>query len=264
MMLLKRLIGHVDQLSEEEAGALTETTPGQLDRALAFWRGLLNLKSAAERLQILPVQVKSLIHNGLLRSTRFGTALRYVHEEDIERLLAQVAALPEPPATEAVLPLRRHCRNHRIGLVRLITLWQKGEFEGLVRHGEGAGLQAIHVLQQADAGEGGAPAPGRDLTLPETASYLSIGIASVRALRDTGYLRHEKCLNADTNHHHTLITWRSICEFEERFLTLGQLAKASKVAPMHLARQLDRTGVPTVPCGSLHVRAYERVHVGRR
>ncbi|GGG69042.1 hypothetical protein GCM10011415_15460 [Salipiger pallidus] len=90
---------------------------------------------------------------------------------------------------------------------------------------------------------------------------MKIGVGAIRALRDAGYLGHAKCVNADTNHRHTLITRTSIRDFEARFLTLGQLAKASKVAPIHLARRLDREGVPTVSCGGRHVRAYERSQV---
>ena len=48
--LLKRLIGHVDDLSEAQATALMETTPDQLDRAMRFWGGLRNLKSTAATL----------------------------------------------------------------------------------------------------------------------------------------------------------------------------------------------------------------------
>ncbi len=65
---LKRLIGHVEGFSKAEITALTETTPDQLDRALKFWSGLCNLTAAAAALQVRPVQVKTLIDCGLLRS----------------------------------------------------------------------------------------------------------------------------------------------------------------------------------------------------
>lgn len=259
--LLKRLIGHVDGLSEAQSGALTETTPEQLSRAIDFWSGLRNLKSTAAALSVLPTQVKGLIDKGILRSIRFGTALRYVYAEDVDRLLANVTALPEMPGAGAYLPLRGHCRNHCIGLVRLITLWQDGKVDGLSRGADLTGLQAILVPQDVDIEARDIPLAHRDLTVLEAASYLKIGVGAIRALRDAGYLGHATCLNADTNHRHTLITRSSIRDFETRFLTLGQLASASKVAPIHLARRLDREGVPTVRCGSRHVRAYERSQV---
>ncbi|QRF67793.1 TniQ family protein [Ponticoccus alexandrii] len=256
--LLKRLIGHVDGLSDTETEALTETTPEQLDRAIEFWGGLRNLKSTAAALNVLPTQVKGLIDKGVLRSIRFGTALRYVYAEEVDLLLADVAALPEAHGVGTYLMLRDHCRNHRIGLVRLITLWRDGKIEGLARVADVTGLQAILVPQEVDVGARDVPLAPGDLTPLEAAAYLKIGVGAIRALRDAGYLGHANCVNADTNHRHTLITRSSIRDFEARFLTLGQLATASKVAPIHLARRLDREGVPTVSCGGRHVRAYER------
>ncbi|WP_162559567.1 TniQ family protein [Tritonibacter mobilis] len=258
---LKRLIPHVDNLSEAQSAALTETTPDQLSRAIDFWSGLRNLKSTAVALNVHPTQVKGLIEKGILRSIRFGTALRYVFTEDVDRLLAEAAALPELPDVGVFLPLREHCQNQRIGLVRLITLWQEGKVGGFVRGADAIGLQAIHVPQDVDVGARDTPSATRDLTPLEAAAYLKIGVGAIRALRDAGYLGHTKRLNTDTNHRHSLITQSSIREFEARFLTLGQLATSARVAPIHLARRLDREGVPTVTCRGRHVRAYERSQV---
>jgi hypothetical protein len=258
---LKRLIRHVDNLSEAQSSALTETTPDQLSRATDFWRGLQNLKSTAVALNVHPTQVKGLIEKGILRSIRFGTALRYVFTEDVDRLLAEAAALPELPDVGAFLPLRNHCQNQRIGLVRLITLWREGKVGGFVRGADAIGLQAIYVSQDVDVGVRDTPTATRDLTPLEAAAYLKIGVGAIRALRDAGYLGHAKRLNADTNHRHSLITQSSIREFETRFLTLGQLATSARVAPIHLARRLDREGVPTVTCRGRHVRVYERSQV---
>ncbi|WP_417247473.1 TniQ family protein [Celeribacter sp.] len=258
---LKRLIRHVDNLSEAQSSALTETTPDQLSRATGFWRGLQNLKSTAVALNVHPTQVKGLIEKGILRSIRFGTALRYVFTEDVDRLLAEAAALPELPDVGAFLPLRDHCQNQRIGLVRLITLWREGKVGGFVRGAGAIGLQAIYVPQDVDVGVRDTPTATRDLTPLEAAAYLKIGVGAIRALRDAGYLGHAKRLNADTNHRHSLITQSSIREFETRFLTLGQLATSARVAPIHLARRLDREGVPTVTCRGRHVRVYERSQV---
>ncbi|MBQ2262454.1 MAG: TniQ family protein [Loktanella sp.] len=258
---LKRLIRHIDNLSEAQSTALTETTPDQLSRAIVFWGGLRNLKSTAIALNVHPTQVKGLIEKGILRSIRFGTALRYVFIEDVDRLLAKAAALPELPDVGVFLPLRDHCQNQRIGLVRIITLWQEGKVGGFVRGADAIGLQAIYVPQDVDVGVRDTPTAMRDLTPLEAASYLKIGVGAIRALRDAGYLGHAKRLNADTNHRHSLITQSSIREFEARFLTLGQLATSARVAPIHLARRLDREGVPTVTCRGRHVRAYERSQV---
>ena len=65
----------------------------QLSRAIEFWNGLRNLKSTAIALNVHPTQVKGLIEKGILRSIRFGTALRYVLAEDVDRLLAEAATL---------------------------------------------------------------------------------------------------------------------------------------------------------------------------
>ena len=261
---LKRLIRHVDSLPEAQSEALTETTPDQLSRAIVFWDGLRNLKFTAVALNVLPTQVKGLIKKGILRSIRFGTALRYVFAEDVDRLLAEAATLPELPDIGAFLPLRDHCQNRRIGLVRLITLWQEGKVSCFVRGADAIGLQAIHVTKDAVVSARDTPVATRDLTPLEAAVYLKIGVGAIRALRDAGYLGHAKRLNADTNHRHSLITQSSIREFEARFLTLGQLATSARVAPIHLARRLDREGVPTVTCLGRHVRAYERSSVAER
>lgn len=258
---LKRLIGHVDNLSDLQVAALTETTPEQLNRAIDFWKGLQNLEATAAVLNVQTTQVKGLIENGVLRSVRFGTALRYVFMDDINRLIADVAALPELPDDGTFLPLREHCRSQRVGIVRLITLWQQGKVGGFVRSAGSEGLHSIHVPQEMDVEARETSTAAGDLTPLEAATYLKIGVGSIRALRDAGYLRHTKCLNTDTNHRHSLITRSSITEFEGRFLTLGQLAKSAQVAPIHLARRLDRDGVPTVTCGAQNVRAYERSSV---
>ncbi len=258
---LKRLIRHVDNLSEAQSSGLKETTPEQLSKAINFWGGLRNLESTAVALNVHGTQVKGLIENGILRSIRFGTALRYVFAEDVNRLLAEAVALPELPDVGVFLPLRDHCQNQRVGLVRLITLWQEGKVGGFVRGAGTVGLQAIYVPQDVDVGVRETPTATQDLTPLEAAAYLKIGVGAIRALRDAGYLGHAKRLNADTNHCHSLITQSSILEFEARFLTLGQLATSERVAPIHLARRLDREGVPTVTCPGRHVRAYERSHV---
>ena len=49
---LKRLIRHIDNLSEAQSAALRETTPDQLSRAIVFWGGLRNLKSTAVALNV--------------------------------------------------------------------------------------------------------------------------------------------------------------------------------------------------------------------
>ena len=115
--------------------------------------------------------MKGLTEKGILGSIRFGTALRYVFAEDVDRLLAQAAGLPELPDVGAFLPLRDHCQNQRIGLVRLITHWQEGQVGGFVRGADAIGLLAIHVPQDVDVGARDTPIATRDLTPLEAAPY---------------------------------------------------------------------------------------------
>lgn len=255
--LLKRLIAHVDQLQEGEAAQLTETTPDQLARALKFWSGLCNLTAAAAALKVRPVQVKALINRGLLRSIKFGTALRYVYLEDLDRLTAAVSELPKVDNSKGYLPISQYCRENGIGLVRIIQLWQNGELEKLVRSGGGEGMRSIHVPCKEGSVRTQQDLLG-DLTPEETARYLQIGISSVRALRNAGFLKQIVRQNPDTNHHHAVITQDSIRAFETCYLTLGQIAEGAKIAPIHMARKLDRAEIPAVEETECFVRVYRR------
>lgn len=94
--------------------------------------------------------------------------------------------------------------------------------------------------------------------LPETASYLKIGLGSIRRLRDHGYLCQVQRRNPDTNHRKSYISRVSIAGFEATYVTLGQLAALGNVAPIHLARRLDRDDVRPLSCGGKLVRVYKR------
>ncbi|WP_406736134.1 hypothetical protein [Thioclava sp. GXIMD4215] len=97
--LIRRLIAHVDLLSEAELAALRETTPAQLARAITFWQGLHNLTTTAQRLNIAPTQVTAMMELGLIGHIKFGTALRYAYAADVEQLLARVRFGREPNDT---------------------------------------------------------------------------------------------------------------------------------------------------------------------
>lgn len=97
-----------------------------------------------------------------------------------------------------------------------------------------------------------------DMSIVEAAEHLRIGAASIRILRDGGFLVQVHRRNPDTNHMRAFITRESIVCFEEEYETLGQMAERLCCRAMHLATRLDAEGVlPLQIKGSL-VRAYLR------
>ena len=73
---LKKLLGHLDGLSDDDLDAATEISETDLTRVLYFWGGLFNLGQAAEFLAISRTEVKQLIRAGSPTAYRFGSALR--------------------------------------------------------------------------------------------------------------------------------------------------------------------------------------------
>lgn len=254
---LKRLFAHVTGMPLDEAGSLSEITVADLDRVLAFWSGLCNLQRAAHELGIQPLQVKSLIELGVLSALRIGSALRYLHRAEVADLLRAVEALPAADGGSEHMPLKTFSTSHRIGIARIIAAWRRGELQGRITRGEGKGLQALYLHADAFCQKAPTPLHG-DPNLAEAARYLRISLSAVRTLRDVGILQQVRKRNADTNFRKAYISRESLRSFECDHVTLGQLAERNGVAPMHLARRLDRDGIPALDTPIGMVRVYHQ------
>jgi len=257
---LKQLLGHINGLPEEEALKRTDVHIDEVAQAQAYWANLMNLSDAAKALGIGAYQVKNLQNRGVLDTVQVTSSLRYVFREQVSDLLKNVGHLPEILANRPVVPLSEFCRAKGVGVARIVEMWAHGCLEGRLSRGDGVGLQALEVDWDALCDKQPISLTG-DLQLPDVASYLKISIISVRHLRDSGYLTQVPKRNPDTNHLKNYITQRSIQEFEDRYVTLGQLAAQQGVASIHLARRLDHDRVSTVSCSGKLVRVYEKSDV---
>jgi len=256
-VFLKKLLGHLDDISEKEALKRTDVHVDEIPRVVAFWSSLINLKDAAQLLGLLTPQVKGLQNRRVLETIRISSTLRYLLRSQVVDLIVQVGELPATLPGKSVAPLNEFCREKGIPLAQVIGLWQKGELEGHLCRGNGVGLHAIEIDWDAICARK-TVALSQDLTLPETARYLKINVASIRQLRDHGMLCEVRKRNPDTNHQKQYISMASIKEFERSFVTLGQMAAAQKIAPIHLARRLDMEGALPIPCSGSIVRAYSK------
>lgn len=256
-VFLKKLLGHLDGISPDEAVKRTDVRVSELAKAQAFWADLVNLSQAASLLSIRSEQVKALMCLGVLTEVQITSALRYARRQEIQSLLRWVESLPNAPGEAGFLPLREFCRSKGISLVRVVAACLSGELEGQLRQGAGAGVHAIEVYERALASKD-AVQLDRDLSLAEAAKFLKISIISIRKLRDAGYLAVINKLNPDTNHIKTYVSRDSIRAFQAQYATLGQIAVHRNVAPIHLARQLDREEVSSISCDGSLVRVYNR------
>lgn len=261
VVFLKKLLGHLDGSSEAEALKRTEVHVNDVPRVRDYMSRLINLKDAALQLGILPQQVKGLQNRGVLGTVKITSSLRYLSREEIAELITQLDNLPDTLAGISVAPLKEFCRAKGIPLTRVIDLWRRSEMDGKICRGNGKGLQAIEVDWDALCDKMKVRLD-QDLTLPEAASYLKISVISIRHLRDHGYLMQIQRRNPDTNHLKHYLSKASIQEFERTYITLGQMASRQKVAPIHLARQLDRDDIHPIICGKEQVRVYDRKSVG--
>ena len=255
-LFLKKLLGHLQGVSEAEALIRTDVHVDELRDAKAFWATLANLKEAADALAVSPSQVKIMMSLGVLPNIQISSSLRYTKRDAVLKLLRAVEGLP-PTKGGGYLPLRDFCRRDGVALPKAVKAFCEGDLDGAVRRGEGRGLHALEVtldVLKADR----AMTLSRDLTLPEAAAYLRINIISIRKLRDAGYLKQIKKRNPDTNHIKSYLTRESISVFERRWVTLGQMAEVEGSEPYHLARKLDRDGAVPIPCVTGFVRVYER------
>ncbi|MES0827469.1 hypothetical protein [Ruegeria sp. SCP11] len=256
-VFLKKLLGHLEGISPDEAMKRTDIRVSELSRVLSFWSGLMNLSQAANELSIRPEQVKALMRLGVLAQVQLTSALRYARREEVHTLLQRIESLPDAPDEDGFMPLRAFCRSKGTPLVQVVADLMSGALDGQLRRGKGTGVHAIEVCDQALAVRDELHLD-RDLTLAEAAKFLRISIISIRKLRDAGYLVAINKLNPDTNHIKTFVTRESIAAFQAHYATLGQVASHRKVAPIHLARQLDRAEVEPVSCNGDLVRVYEK------
>jgi hypothetical protein len=256
-VFLKKLLGHMKGVPEVEALKRTDVHVDEIAEILAFWEGLVNFKDAASRLAITPAQVKALMKLGVLPSIQITSSLRYTQSKAVDALLGVVEQVPTAKPDDGFLPLRAFCRRDGVSLPNVVKAFTDGALDGAVMRAEGSGLHALHVALNALSSDRNASLT-RHLTLPEAAAYLRINIMAIRKLRDAGHLTQIQQRNPDTNHLKNYLTQDSIKAFEQKWITLGQLAEAGGVEPYHLARRLDRGGVATMPCVTGFVRVYER------
>ena len=258
---LKKLLGHLDGVAEEEALKRTDVHVDEISKVRTFWDGLVNLKDAAGLLGLMTSQVKGLQNRGVLETIRITSTLRYLSRAEVMGLVEQVQQLPEVLLGKSVAPLNMFCREKGIPLAEVVDLWRKGELEGQFCRGDGLGLNAIEVDWDAICPRKTVRLY-RDITLPEAARYLKINVAAIRHLRDQRILSEIRKLNPDTNHQKQYISKGSIQAFERSFVTLGQMAEVQKVAPIHLARKLDVEGITPIPCAGALVRVYNKREFG--
>ncbi|SDG16746.1 TniQ protein [Celeribacter baekdonensis] len=256
-VFLKKLLGHMQGVSEVEALMRTDVHVDELRDAKVFWATLTNLKEAADALAISPSQVKVLMSLGVLPSIQITSSLRYTKRDAVRKLLKAIEELPPVSAEGGFLPVRAFCRRDGIALPKVIKAFCERTLSGDVRRGQGPGLHALHIEFDAMKSERDISL-SQDITLPEAATYLRINIISIRKLRDAGYLKQIQKRNPDTNHVKSYLTLESIRAFERRWITLGQMAEVEGSEPYHLARKLDRDGAVPISCFTGFVRVYER------
>jgi len=256
-VFLKKLLGHIDGVDEKYALRRTDVKASELPKVQAFWLSLMNLARTAEALSVRSDQVKALMRYGVLKQVRITSTLRYALRDEVNALVRRIEELPSAIGPIAFLPIQQFCREKGIPLAKVVSDFVSGDHEGKFRRGFGSGLSSIEVAVETPK----KPTEillDRDLTLSETAKYLKISIISIRKLRDAGFLCTLNRMNPDTKHVKSFITRESVQKFSAEYATLGQLASQRGIAPIHLARQLDRDDVLPISCGSAIVRAYER------
>lgn len=257
VMFLKKFLGYMNGLDETEAVLRTDVHADELAKVQAYWKTLLNLETAASLLGISSGQVKLLQDCGVLDMIRITSTLRYVSKDQVTKLLERLEKLPTELPNRSVFTLRTFCCLRQVSIVRLIELWVLGKLDGKLCRGKGQGLGAIEVdwLLLSDKG---VVKLIKDLTPAEAARYLKVNIIVIRRLRDAGYFEVKSVRNPDTNHLKQFITQRSISGFERKYITLGQMAHAQNVRPIHLARKLDRENLTPISCSAGPVRVYLR------
>ncbi|WP_339696741.1 transposase [Celeribacter baekdonensis] len=143
-VFLKKLLGHMQGVSEVEALMRTDVHVDELRDAKAFWATLANLKEAADALAVSPSQVKVMMSLGMLPNIQITSSLRYTKRDAVLKLLRAVEGLP-PTKGGGYLPLRDFCRRDGVALPKAVKAFCEGDLDGAVRRGEGRGLHALEV-----------------------------------------------------------------------------------------------------------------------
>lgn len=254
---LKKLLGHMQGLSEQDALRRTRVRVTELTKVQEFWRKLLNLSQAAQMLSLRPDQIKAMMRLGLLTQIRITSTLRYSVRDEVDALLKQIEALPLQAKTTEFQPIGVFCRDKKIPLMQVLRAFMCKDPQWHFRRRNGSGFSAIEVTTDTVKQEL-VPSLDQDLSLSQAARYLQISLSSVRKLRDAGYLCSVKKVNPDTKHIKEFLLRQSIETFEKNYTTLGQMASHRNIAPIHLARKLDRGPLFPISCGDTLVRAYDR------
>lgn len=259
-VFLKKLVGYMNNEPETKAINRKVLHVDEIERAQEFWETLFNLSHAAKLLGTYPNQVRRLQDRGVFSVIRVTSSLRYVPKNEVSALLGEIRDLSTAPLAKSVVPMAEYCRSKGVPLARLVELWRLGKLNGQVFRGDGVGLHALEVDWNLECGTCD-PTLDDNLHLTETARYLKIGINSVRKLRDSGMIEEVQHRNPDTNRLKSYISQASIKKFEQKYITLGQLAAQRKVEAMHLAQELDRADIRPISNGSGPLRVYDRLMI---
>ena len=251
----KTLLGHINGQTPLEASKRTEISADELQTMKVFWNGLANLREAAALLGIQPEQVKKLQEIGFLKTVRLSSTLRYVEHTQITAILEKVAKLPKAYPCLTLVPLKQFCRGKQRSLEKVVKFWMDDPSFGGFYLGEGVGLHQIMVSPQVEIAPEDATLT-QDLAVTDAARFLKITVASIRHLRDAGYLQEIRRRNPDTNHIKGFITKASIERFQQKYVTLGQAAKRLETRAHQLAQRIDAFGLETIDCPSGYVRVY--------
>ncbi|MEM9576299.1 MAG: TniQ family protein [Pseudomonadota bacterium] len=254
---VRSILARIKKQSPAAMARVMDVSHSDLQLVLSFWRSLQNISSAAETLGIRPDQIKALLKLGVLSGCNLGSSLTYVDRSSVQELLAKVEATPVLTKSKHRLSLKAYCQTQHIPLAQVVSLWNAGQLENVYRKGAISGLPSLMIPNLVRRCLPERQYSG-DLTLPEAAGHLRIGIKSIRKLGDNGLLHQVAKINSDTQRRKKHISQESIREFEARYVTLGQIAHETGRASIHVARWLDRNQVETIDCESGYVRVYEQ------
>ncbi|WP_147126046.1 TniQ family protein [Shimia ponticola] len=252
---VKAILDNLGRYGPDQLRSLVEITEEEAKEVARYWDGLQYPKHTAKALRIFPDQLKALIKNKTRSAVNLGATRQFVERSSVSALLEKLAAVEIGRAGRLHLPLKAHCRNNTVSLARVVAAWARGELTGVRVDPGQEGLQSLLIPRDAELDQQTQRLIG-DLTLVEAARYLRTSSTTVLALRKAGLLQTVSCLNPETRFMKIYVAKTSIEAFQNHYTTLGQLARERGVAPIHLARKLDRMGIETIECCPTNVRVY--------